>query len=1261
MAPDIETLRDVLRKGIDCVQPLSSARRKLMGIAFDAKFPEVASLDGIDLFDRELFGIGREEASLMDPEQRLLLEHSFLALEDAGIPTEDLAGFNVGVFVAATTPSGFAERAPLDKAYSLTGTMAAMSAGRISYWLNSTGPAQLVNTACSSSLVAVIDAMQALRNGTIDLAIVGAFRVHCGHFDDAIFDPLGIHAVDLRCRSFDASAGGVGIGEGGAVIVLKRLSDANSDSDDVKAVLLGGAKNHDGRSANGITAPNIKAQTNMYELAWRDAGIGGSDVGYFEAHGTGTLLGDPIEYRGLLQALKNCQSADRPAQIGSIKSNMGHLDCAAGMAAFVKCVLSLRFGEIYPTVHFKAPNPHLGYEDDVVSIANDFEPWQQNRRRLCGVSAFGLSGTNAHLVLGEANPEIRSVDAAAVYRVVHVSGRSPSHLAECGERFVHALEHCDSQRWGDVVWSQNIGRTVWPYGITAGGKNPTELARDLRRRYQSASMSPRPRLEGVVLLLGPEVAATSIARKWLSDTNVLAIEMPASGAGRFITEQYIAANLWRSMGVEFAGIIASGVGIFAKRALLGELTLKEAIAKAECSTELADQPNEERLREAVRAFSQRGSYLYLESHTQGKMAQHVANVAPDVLIDHMIGDTGWEAFHRHWQAGLPVTWKLAAQRGRRVGLAKSPLIREICWPTTHATRRSVETPAATIFSVPIWAPLQEFNSVSEHGENVLLIRPFSGKYVLDATALRHRVSSLVVVEQNQTFIRLDAQSFRLDLSAIEQIERLFDELSQAAPAVIVIDDLLHLPCDESSNDRYWIARIFVAVVQAVWRMKLSTVPCIVVASNGGSGPDLPATHPLKSVVRGFEKVAAEEFPKLRSIHLDLPSEITSDDMIGCVLSALGLKVADSHLWLVQRNGRVFVQNLIEIKPPPDSAQSFIRRRGVYFITGGAGGIGLELARSLIETYDARVALVSRDGVRAAMRAGTLLGPALKIVAADVTSYEQVQRAQREVEAEWGPVNGVIHSAGVAGSGLLRTRSFDEIISVLEPKVTGAINLMRAFDGAAVDFILLMSSLSTRLPAVGQADYCAANIFLDEFASACRRSSSVNVVSAAWTRWRDTGMAANTPLSGGLGAPIGISVADGVAACWKTLSISLPNVAISESSVSKLVEVANSRNSVSGANDEVITDRAQLNSSILAKVSDILNKSVNVTDDLFDLGATSLDLIAIFEFVDKLYPNKLSVQVLLDAPTVATVVDVICGSAAVEAQPAHRESIILDLE
>jgi acyl transferase domain-containing protein len=366
-----------------------------------------AFLDRVDQFDPQFFGIAPREAVSMDPQQRLLLEVSWEALENAGQVVDDLAGSQTGVFMGICTneygqlqmTSG--DPARID-AYSGTGGAASVAAGRISYVLGLQGPNLAVDTACSSSLVTVHLACQSLRSRESDLALAGGVNLILAPETTIYFCKLKAMAPGGHCKTFDAAAEGYVRGEGCGVVVLKRLSDALADGDSILALIRGSAVNQDGRSG-GLTAPNGLAQEAVIRKALASAGVNPAEVGYVEAHGTGTPLGDPIEVQALGAVLGAERSKDHPLAIGSVKTNLGHLEGAAGIAGLMKVVLALQHEEIPPHLHFKQVNPNISLETIPAIIPIQRTPWAAgNGRRIAGVSSFGFSGTNAHVVLEEA-------------------------------------------------------------------------------------------------------------------------------------------------------------------------------------------------------------------------------------------------------------------------------------------------------------------------------------------------------------------------------------------------------------------------------------------------------------------------------------------------------------------------------------------------------------------------------------------------------------------------------------------------------------------------------------------------------------------------------------------------------------------------------------------------------------------------------------------------------------------------------------------
>ena len=336
-------------------------------------------LERIDHFDAEFFGISPREACGMDPQQRLLLEVTWQALEDAGIAPDRLRGTRTGVFVGVCSGDYFqlsvARGYETFDTYLATGGAHSIVSGRLSYVLGLEGPAVSIDTACSSSLVAVHHATRSLRSGECRTAIAGGVNAILWPGSSIALSRGRMMASDGRCKAFDARADGFVRGEGCGVVVLKRLSDALADSDRVLAIIRGSATNQDGRS-NGLTAPNGRAQTAVIRDALADAGVAPAAVGYVEAHGTGTSLGDPIELHALGAALSPGRDADDRVWVGSVKTNIGHLEAAAGVASLIKTVLMLQAQRIAPSLHFEAPNPLIDWTSIPLAVATALLPWE---------------------------------------------------------------------------------------------------------------------------------------------------------------------------------------------------------------------------------------------------------------------------------------------------------------------------------------------------------------------------------------------------------------------------------------------------------------------------------------------------------------------------------------------------------------------------------------------------------------------------------------------------------------------------------------------------------------------------------------------------------------------------------------------------------------------------------------------------------------------------------------------------------------------
>ncbi|MEI2579700.1 SDR family NAD(P)-dependent oxidoreductase [Scytonema sp. PRP1] len=626
-ANDLESFWQLLKDGVDAITEIPSQRWDIdsyydpdPGTLGKMYIRHAGLLQQVDEFDPLFFGISPREAVSMDPQQRLLLEVSWEALENAGVAPNQLTDSQTGVFLGigqndyARLQLNSGDHARIN-AYDGTGNGFCFASGRLSHILGLRGSNIAVDTACSSSLVAVHLACQSLRAGESNLALAAGVQLILSPEVTIFLSRAQALSPDGRCKTFDAAADGYGRGEGCGVIVLKRLSDAIADGDNILALIRGSAVNHDGQSS-GLTVPNKEAQQALISQALANAKVEPSQVSYVEAHGTGTSLGDPIELRALAAALGEGRSKDQPLIVGSVKTNIGHLEAAAGIAGLIKVVLSLQNKEIPPHLHFQTPSPHINWNKLSLRVPESRMPLQ-GKPRIAGVSSFGMSGTNAHVVLEEA-PHLEPV-TQAVDRPLHLlslSAKTEEALKQLALRYEQYIAANPALAIQDICFSAATGRSHFSHRLSVVAESTNQLREKLAAWKAGQDVTgitqaivPNTRQPKIAFLftgqgsqyvgMGRQLYETQptfrqtldycdrILRSYL-EKPLLAVLYPEPGMSSLLDEtaytqpalfaiEYALAQLWKSWGIEPSSVMGHSVGEYVAATIAGVFSLEDGL------------------------------------------------------------------------------------------------------------------------------------------------------------------------------------------------------------------------------------------------------------------------------------------------------------------------------------------------------------------------------------------------------------------------------------------------------------------------------------------------------------------------------------------------------------------------------------------------------------------------------------------------------------------------------------------------------------
>lgn len=1028
-------------------------------------------IDEVDRFDPLFFNLSHAEAEVMDPQQRLFLEEAWRALEHAGYEGRELSGVNCGVFVGAGTGDygaivRRANPALAQSAFAGMGLTPSILAARISYFLNLKGPSVAIDTACSSSLVALHQACRSIQAGDCTMALVGGVSLILEPDQLVTTSKLQMLSPRGQCRPFDDGADGIALSEGVAVVVLKSLKAAVADGDRVLGVIRASGINQDGKT-NGITAPSAVSQADLERAVYRRAEVNPADFGMVEAHGTGTLLGDPVEVRGLTEAFRTFTEKTGYCALGSVKSNIGHTSFAAGIAGVIKTLLCFEHGQIPPSLNFATPNRHIDFAGSPFFVNTALRAWPATtgRTRLAAVSSFGYSGTNAHVVLS---------DFVAEPGVVKRSALVPRRFAR---------DRC----WLDapaVPLRQEPTETSG--GICLAADDVRVREHCVRGERWIAGSALLERALAAVQSSGRALNLTWRRPLVAQPASDVSLRVAIDGANLHVLsgdQNYAEGRL-----VATAGLADRRQDITALQTLSGEVTSAEKFYAAMSAGGLDYGP----------------SYRLIERVTS-TATQAVS------LIKRPVGVAADAAFSLVLEALLQTPAVLS--RGAAVpqdvrDVVTAPPAQVLAGQRWLGHAERVDQDAATeTYRLTLLA--EDGRELARIGEFVVRTLPATASAAVDeivylktewpavplvgSRALR---GSVLVLDDTAEFaakLQAAAPEALVTWVAVGTIN-FAPVLADAKPEVIIHHGLRGGETRELAVERGLMAllRISQALLQAGLTRSVRGL-CV-----------LPEDSAAGNSMGAVAKTIAQEQPALCWKVVSGVGE----------LSTLMLEAAsdDDAVEVRYRGAQRMIARSVEFTPSL-RLELPLRRGGTYFITGGAGGLGLIFARELIHRWHANVVLFGRSAPEAVIaRLRSALGDESRWLycAGDVARKTDVAKAMAEARARFGGVRGVLHAAGVLEDGFLLKKDLASVGRVLSPKIEGVHALDAVTAEEPLEFFACFSSLAGLLGNVGQCDYAFANAYLDAFSREREQRRALGErfgrsVSIQWPLWSAGGM------------------------------------------------------------------------------------------------------------------------------------------------------------
>ena len=1148
-----------LKNGVDSVRNISISRLKETAYNPYSQYMPMAFLEDVSHFDHQFFGISKREAQMMAPEQRLVLQLSCEAIENAGYNLKDFRGSNTAVYLGGGELGHYKSLIQESDPTIMTGNMNALVAGRVSYCLNLKGPAMMIDTACSSSLVAIYEAYQKICTGEVDQALAGGTYVMCKfpEVNESKGD-VGILSKDGRSKTFSAAANGTGGGEGGSILLLKRLDKALADNDRIYAVIKGGAINNDGSQSAGLTAPSPEAQTAVIKKAWSNAEVLPESITYVEAHGTGTKLGDPIEFQALTDAFAEFSDKKKFCALGSVKTNIGHLNNAAGVAGIVKGILSLQHQVLFPSLHFKRPSPFIDFENSAVYVNDKLNPWKKNGYpRRCGISAFGLSGTNAHLILEEAPERVKSpINLEDKYVFLKIAAKSLRALKTYISNIHNFLTLTDTNL-GDVLYTLNKGRPDYQYRFSVTASNKENLLQKLEQVQKTAIAEELMPIKEdsntpyIVLLLSndqveqKEIDALSSMYPLFKKSIEVVLEKikvaPSAVLIKFAFH-YALYKQWESFGMSVKMVIGAGVGRICKQVIVDGLSLEKAIDTIHQQTDsFNDSINEEKLEKAVNSLCQSGKPIFLELGSRGLLSQKISGYltsqSSGIAVTQLLGekhpDILLEKVSYLYQAGIQIDWNLFYQNHvfNKVEVPSYPFEKIKCWPKIERIKDQGMIQGT---DVQDWFYELQWEKDTFVEKEVIEIKDGIFLMVMDdyglgdllVKSMKHLGNRCIKVYLTDNYECEGKYQYKIDAQSESDYKKMEQSIAQdfsKIQGVIHLGNYGPTKVLESNLETELYKGVYAQflLTKTFHRYLGRNFHLMFLTANGVKIDEVnEGFSPVHSLSIALLKGIMAEYPLLKSHLVDVDFSIENHEII-CKTVLTELARDKQIRFNTYRKGVRYIPKLNAAKTPENTAIDVVAD-GAYLITGGASGIGLEIGKLLASRSSIQLIILGRtllptkenwdtEGLEERvnrkienLRILENLGAQVEYYSVDLSNKVAMQNVFRLIKDKRKKLEAVIHSAGVPGNWEpVYHKQLNDFKATLAPKVQGTLLLDKYSEELSPDLFITFSSLNAIVAQKHSADYAVANAFEDAYMAA--KNGGTRYMSINWPGWYETGM------------------------------------------------------------------------------------------------------------------------------------------------------------